>query len=234
VPHPTPINPNEFISALRPYLHGQDLNGMVAHLRQHWPDYKQIAQLFDCPDCDARKVAALAYGLVGGRCSLNKLVPLLKDPDPVVAQMAEHAMWSVWFRLGTPEANHEVCRGTRALNRREFDTAIQHFTRAITVDPTFAEAYNQRAIAKFLLERYPECINDCQKCVDLMPSHFGALAGLGHCHAHEGQLSLALACYERALAINPRMDDVRQTVEELRQQFHPDETGECCSDGDQQ
>jgi len=233
VSHVNPINPTEFISAMRPYLHGQDLHGMVKHLRQHWPDHKQIAQLFDCPDCDARKVAALAYGLVGGRCSLNKLVPLLKDSDPVVAQMAEHALWSVWFRLGSPDANQEVCRGSRALGRRDYDRAIEHFTLAITIDPAFAEAYNQRAIAKFLLERYPECIHDCRKCVELMPCHFGALAGLGHCHAHEGQLTQALACYEKALAINPHMDDVRQAVEALRDQASAGDE-ECCPGTDEQ
>jgi tetratricopeptide (TPR) repeat protein len=190
---------------------------MVACLRERWPDHKQIAGLFQSSDTDARKVAALAYGLVGGQCSLAKLVPLLKDDDPVLAQMAEHAMWSVWFRLGSPDANHQVCRGTRALNRRDFDHAIEHFTRAIEIDPNFAEAYNQRAIAKFLLERYAECIDDCRRCVELMPFHFGALAGLGHCHAHEGRLVPALKCYEHALSINPHMEDVRQTVAELRE-----------------
>ena len=35
-----------------------------------------------------------------------------------------------------------------------------------------------------------------------MPFHFGALAGLGHCYAHEGKLVPALRCYEQALAIN--------------------------------
>ena len=225
-----PINPSEFVSALRPYLGVQDVAGMAALIRERW-DHKQIADLFTCTDCDARKVAALAYGLVGARCCLKKLVPLLKDPDPVVAQMAEHAMWSVWFRSGTPDANHRLCRGTRALSRGDTEHAIRHFTRAIELDPEFAEAYNQRAIAKFLLERYDECIDDCRKAVQLMPSHFGALAGLGHCHAHEGRLIPALRCYEKALAINPRMEDVRQTIKELRRDVCQRGDDEGCEPG---
>jgi tetratricopeptide (TPR) repeat protein len=216
----TPINPVEFVAALRPYLQAQDLPGMVATIRGRW-DYRQIADLFDCPNCDARKVAALAYGLVGGKCSLERLTPLLKDEDTVTAQMAEHAMWSVWFRLGTPEANHQVCRGSQALSRGDYDHAISHFTRAIALDPNFAEAYNQRGLAKFLQEQYDACIEDCRQAVRLMPSHFGALAGLGHCHAHEGRLVPALRCYEKALAINPRMDDVRQAVAVLRARLCP-------------
>ena len=199
---------------------------MVEMIKGRW-DHKQIAELFACPDCDARKVAALAFGLVGSKCCLKKLVPLLRDADPVVAQMAEHAMWSVWFRSGTPDANHQVCRGTRALSRGDTEHAIEHFTRAIELDPNFAAAYNQRAIAKFLLERFEDCIDDCRMTVELMPFHFGALAGLGHCHAHEGRLVPALKCYEKALAINPHMDDVRQTVEELRERLCLLRDGEC-------
>lgn len=199
---------------------------MVDMIQARW-DHKQIADLFASADCDARKVAALAFGLVGAKCCLTKLVPLLGDEDPVVAQMAEHAMWSVWFRSGTPDANHQVCRGTRALGRGDTEHAIEHFSRAIELDPQFAEAYNQRAIANFLLERFEDCVGDCRKAVELMPFHFGALAGLGHCHAHDGRLVPALKCYEKALAINPHLDDVRQTVNELRERLCLLRDGDC-------
>lgn len=199
---------------------------MVDLIRKRW-DHRQIADLLACQDCDARKVAALACGLVGTKCCLEKLVPLLRDPDAVVAQMAEHAMWSVWFRSGTADANHQLCRGTRALERGDTEHAIEHFSRAITLDPEFAEAYNQRAIAKFLLERYSDCVDDCRMAVQLMPFHFGAWAGLGHCHAHDGRLVPALKCYEKALTINPHLDDIRQTVDELRDRLCIERKRDC-------
>ena len=134
--------------------------------------------------------------------------------------MAEHALWSIWFRCGSSEeANRELCRGTKALNHRDFDKAISHFTRATEIDPNFAEAYNQRAIAKYLQERYDESIQDCLRTVELMPCHFGAWAGLGHCHAHEGHLQEAVDSYDRALKINPHMECVGQMIRELRQKL---------------
>lgn len=192
--------------------------GLVALLTQRW-SHREIATLFDCDDLDARKVAALAFGLVGKKCCVNKLVPLLKDPDPMTSQMAEHALWSVWFRGGNAKANHELARGTRALNRRDFEHAIEHFSRAIDCDPTFSEAYNQRAIVHYLMEQYDLSIADCQRTVEHMPIHFGAWAGMGHCHAHEGNLAEAVQCYERALEINPGLEGVRQAVTELRSQL---------------
>jgi tetratricopeptide (TPR) repeat protein len=130
--------------------------------------------------------------------------------------MAEHALWSIWFRCGTESANHELCRGTKAMNRRDWSVAISHFTRAIEIDPTFAEAYNQRAIVKYLQERFDESIQDCLRAVELMPCHFGAWAGMGHCHAHAGHLQEAVDSYDRALKINPHMECVMQMVSELR------------------
>ena len=210
-----PIDPAEFVAAVQPLLVGCDAPGLISLVRSRWTD-DQITSLFRCENADVRKVAALSISLVGGKDCLPDLAPLLKDPDPVVNQMAEHAMWSVWFRSGLPEANHELCRGSKALNRRDFTHAVRHFDRAIEIDPTFAEAYNQRAVVHYLLEEYGESIDDCRRTVERMPDHFGAWAGMGHCHAHEGDLAEAVRCYERALEINPHLEGVRQAIGELR------------------
>ena len=215
VPVP-PINPEQFVASVTPMLAGQDLGALVTLLKSNWT-HSQIATLFTSPNADARKVSAFAFGLVGQKCCVNKLAPLLKDPDPMVHQMAEHALWSVWFRSGSAEANHEVCRGSKALNRRDFEHALAHFNRAVDLDPSFAEAYNQRAIVHYLCERYAESIEDCHRAVSRMPCHFGAWAGMGHCYAHLGKLDEAIRSYEKALEINPRLEGVKQGIEELRE-----------------
>jgi tetratricopeptide (TPR) repeat protein len=110
----------------------------------------------------------------------------------------------------------ELCRGSKALNRRDFDRAMEHFSRAIELDPTFAEAYNQRAIVHYLREAYEDSIADCLRTIERMPCHFGAWAGMGHCHAHGGRLAEAVRCYEKALKINPHLEGARQAVQEMR------------------
>ena len=117
--------------------------------------------------CDARKVASLALSLVGCRKCVEKLVGQLKDPDPMTNEMAEHALWSIWFRCGNTEANSHVAHGCEALSRREFDEAIIYFTNAIEADPVFAEAYNQRAIASYLTDQFRDSIDDCEKATEL-------------------------------------------------------------------
>jgi tetratricopeptide (TPR) repeat protein len=211
----TSIDADEFIEIVQPLLAAQDVNALYTTLRSHW-SADQILSLLASPNADARKVAAFALGLVGTKCCVPKIAEQLKHEDVIVNQMAEHALWSIWFRCGSKEANNQLGRGAQALGRRDFDHAIEHFSNAVEIDPTFAEGYNQRAIVHYLQERYHDSIKDCKACIQLMPCHFGAWSGQGHCHAHLGQIRHAIASYEHALQINPHLDCLREAVGEMR------------------
>jgi len=215
VPTRDDIDAREFVTAVKPLLERRDLPGLVRLLSGKWTA-AQIVSLLHADCCDTRKVAALSLSLVGCRECLPDLVRQLRDPDPMINQMAEHAVWSIWFRMGTPQANCEVHRGVKAMDRRDFDAAVEHFTRAIGLSPTFAEAYNQRATAHYLLERYDDSIADALAAVQHCPEHFGAWAGLGHCYACLGQINPAIEAYERALSINPRLECLHEAIAELK------------------
>ena len=197
-----------------PPLERQDCPALIATLRANWTD-RQIVSLLASDCCDARKCAALALALVGTPACMADLAAQLADADPMVNQMAEHAMWSIWFRGGSSEACRHLARGAELLTARDADAAAECFTCAITASPGFAEAYNQRALAHYLAERFRPSIADARRAVELMPTHFGAWAGMGHCHAHLGELPDALACYRRALRINPHLECVRELAAEL-------------------
>lgn len=214
-----PIHPVDFIERVQPLLEKKDLPGLLSLLRSRWTK-DQIKELLRGPDRDARKVAALALSFVGTRCCINPLAEQLKDPDPMINEMAEHALWSIWFRCGSPEANGLLAHGAEALDRRCFERAEELFTQAIEADPKFAESYNQRGIVRYLTERYAESIEDCRAAVERMPCHFGAWAGMGHCHAHLGQTGEAIRCYEKALEVNPHLNCIREAVETLQCQRH--------------
>jgi tetratricopeptide (TPR) repeat protein len=212
------INPLEFVQSVQPLLESRDCAGLLELLKSRW-SIEQIVAILTGPHEDARKVAALSLSLVGCRECLPALARQLKDPDPMVNQLAEHAMWSIWLRGGSAEANHEVCRGAKAISQGDYHHAIEHFNQALQICPKFSEAYNQRAIAHYLMQRYDASILDCEKAVELMPIHFGAWAGLGHCEAHQGRLARAVECYEKALSINPHMCQVREAIDQLKLQI---------------
>jgi tetratricopeptide (TPR) repeat protein len=215
---PFAIEPQTFVSVVRPLLESNDPQGLVDAIHTRW-NTGQVARLLTSPDRDARKVALVCLAMVGDRCCIEAVQTQLADPDATINEMAEHALWSIWCRLGSAQSNAELCRGSKAMACRCIDQAIDHFDNAIAADPQFAEAYNQRAIARFLKEQFEESIADCRKAVRLMPGHFGALAGMGHCFLHLGQLDHALRAYERAIAINPQLHCVGQTVTEISRQL---------------
>ena len=215
VPH---IDPDHFVATVQPALECKDAAKLLALLKSKWTG-PQIISILRSGHEDARKVAAVCLSLVGCDQCIKEIAPLLQDEDPVVNQLAEHAMWSIWFRGGTPEANHQLARGAQALGRRDTLHAISHFDRAIQLSPNFSEAYNQRAIARFLLDDHESSLADCKRAIELMPYHFGAWAGTGHNHAHLRRWRCAAESYERALAINPHMNAIREAVTELREKL---------------
>jgi tetratricopeptide (TPR) repeat protein len=213
-----PIDAEGFVAAVKPLLEARDLEGLWTLLRHRWRS-EQITALLNDRNHDARKVAALALSLVGGQCCVDDLARRLRDPDPMTGEMAEHALWSIWFRLGSEEANHHLGRGAQHIHRMEYEQAIEHFDQAVELSPQFAEAYNQRGIALYLLEQFEASIADCCRAVELMPCHFGAWSGMGHCLAHLGRYREAIAAYDRALVINPRLDCIREAVAELHKKL---------------
>jgi tetratricopeptide (TPR) repeat protein len=208
------IDPGQFVAAVQPLLERRDVGGLCRLLESRW-SCDQLRTLLHSDHLDAKKVALLAVGLVGTPCVAGELAVELRHPDKIVNEMAEHALWSVWFRGGSPAANHELARGAQALERRDFPHAIGHFDRAIAESPDFAEAYNQRALAHYLMENYEPSIADGAAAVERMPCHFGALAGMGHCYAHLGKPREAVESYRRALEVNPHLDCVRQAIDEI-------------------
>src|SRR5690349_2854458 len=89
---PPPINPQEFISTLGPSLSVGNVEAALAHVRSRWTCCQIISLLKD-KSCDVRKVAALALSLVGEASAIHPLAVALHDADPMVTNVAEHALW---------------------------------------------------------------------------------------------------------------------------------------------
>lgn len=215
---PQPIDPRHFVRTISPTLERRDVRGTIRTIHEHWT-MSQVVEMLDCDDCDAKKMAAVALSLIGCEKCLDSLAKQLKHSDRMVGQMAEHAMWSIWFRSGNEEAKSLFAKASAAFGARDLDRAITLFGKAIAADPTFAEAYNQRAMVFYLQERFDESLKDCTIATELMPLHFGAWAGAGHCHACLGEPAEAIACYERAKEINPHLECVDDLIAELRESF---------------
>jgi tetratricopeptide (TPR) repeat protein len=144
------------------------------------------------------------------------LVKALRDGNPTVRALAERAMWQLWSRSGDEEVDRLFAIGLEQMTRRQGDTAVETFTRIIQRRPDFAEGWNKRATVYYLLGQYEKSLADCDEVLKRNPYHFGALSGYGMIYLQLDRPAQALDYFERALAVNPNMGSVEETVETLR------------------
>jgi len=134
---------------------------------------------------------------------IDSLLAALKDTDEVNRNLATDALWQLWFNQKGEAGYQLLQRSQQLLSEGALEAAEALLSKTIQDFPDFSEAWNRRAVMYFLQNRYEEAIVDCQRVVDLVPYHFGALHGLGLCYASTGQYSEAIQAFRRALEVQP-------------------------------
>jgi tetratricopeptide (TPR) repeat protein len=166
------------------------------------------------PANDARRAAVMALGLTGTMDSNKALADRLHDGDAQVRRLAADALWAVWFRADS-EANARELQ--KVMRMRDAQQALTAYEALLKKAPSFAEAYNQRAILYFRLEQYDKSIADCETVLKLNPCHFGAQSGLGQGYLKLRKPKLALPALQEALRINPNLQGVEETIRALEE-----------------
>lgn len=131
-------------------------------------------------------------------------------------QEYEDKIVSAFERSGSASMDLLLERGQNALNSADFSKAVEHLSALIDHAPDFAEGYNARATAYYLMDEYGLSIADIRETLIRNPRHFGALAGLGFIYEDLGELEGALAAYLAAQAVHPHMDSVNAAIERLQ------------------
>jgi len=91
--------------------------------------------------------------------------------------------------------------------------------------PTHLQAYNKRATVLYLMQRYEAAIADCHVALAMNQYHFAAASGLGMCAGAVGDNAGALAAFQQAVAINPRLRHLRQHIMQLRAMVQEEQRG---------
>jgi tetratricopeptide (TPR) repeat protein len=114
---------------------------------------------------------------------IDKLLLDLKNSDPNIRERATRQLWSIWFWQKGKIPLEQIEESERLLSEGNVVGATSILDDLVDALPDFAEAWNRRAVLKFMNQNYERAIADCQKAIELNPVHFGALHGLGLCHA---------------------------------------------------
>lgn len=160
-----------------------------------------------------RRAATLALGMLGDYGSNAVLGRALVDEDRMVRLLAANGIRKLWHWAGTPAERQELGVLVRLNFNRQYRAALRHATALVTAAPSYAEAWNQRAIANYHVKRYNASVRDCRQALELNPYHFEAATGMGQSYLQLGRFRSALESLRRALKLNPDLDGVRVGVQ---------------------
>lgn len=134
---------------------------------------------------------------------IHTLLADLKNSDEAVRDRATEELWRIWFQQKGVMGLRRLQEAQTLLESGEATQAEALLSEVIGSMPDFAEAWNRRAVLYFTMGYYQKAIVDCQEVIRLNPIHFGALHGLGLCHAALGNYTTAIQWFHRALEIQP-------------------------------
>ena len=98
-----------------------------------------------------------------------------------------------------PQAQANVQAGTLSLREWKIPHAIAAFTRAIEIEPKYAEAYAKRGLAYYRTGQYKAAIADYTRTLDFKRYHADAYASRGDAYRALGETQHAISDYSASL-----------------------------------
>ena len=121
-----------------------------------------------------------------------------------------------WARSGSSTADLLMTRAQTAIKEKRLELAIELLDRVISLEPDWAEGWNQRANALFLAGDPIRSMLDIGETLKREPRHYGAMMGLGTILRQQGDDKRAMVAYRRALEIYPQLEPVKNAVDSLK------------------
>ena len=95
------------------------------------------------------------------------------------------------------------CRGNVLFDKKKYDVAISDYTKAIELNPMFADAYYNRGNAYVNIKKYTKAIKDYTKAIALNPKGADFYLERGNVYAMKKDYDQSIADYARAIDLNP-------------------------------
>ena len=149
---------------------------------------------------------------------LNRLFNELKINNVALVYGTEQKIWEIWSTHPTDDKlTIELSKGTDLMQGSTLSQSIEIFSDLIELDPNWAEAWNKRATALYLIGDYEGSQKDIDKVLELEDRHFGALAGQGLVNIKLENYEKAIESYKRAQEIYPAMQSPKIMIEQIEQ-----------------
>jgi tetratricopeptide (TPR) repeat protein len=151
------------------------------------------------------------------RAAIDKLLGALQSaPSEEIAGPLEQQIRQLWLNSGTPAVTLLMSRGLREMKADANQDAIEDFSAAITLDPNLAEAYHQRAVARYSSGDTPGAVADIQATLQREPRSFAAFETLATIAEARKDWKGAYAAWQKVLEIDPKTPGGQERLKDLR------------------
>lgn len=174
-------------------------------------------------------IAAEAVAVAPGPAATSRLpsaspldelfAELKRERNEAAAGRIASRIWDVWLRSGSATTDLLMSRANTAIEKKSFPVALDLLDQVVLLQPGFAEARNRRATVHFMMRNFAKSMSDIEATLELEPRHFGALSGMASIMKETGRRELALAAFERTLALYPMMRSAQAEVATLSEEL---------------
>ncbi len=144
---------------------------------------------------------------------------LLETKNDIEINQIVQNIWKIWYETNDPLIEADFYRGLESMRTGDIIMSVAFFTRVIEKKPNFAEAWNKRATAYFLLGNYYKSMSDINITLKLEPRHFGAMDGMGLIFIEYKQFDKAIEIYNQMLKIFPYDKSIIEKIEKVRKKI---------------
>ena len=124
-------------------------------------------------------------------------------------------IWEIWLDPSDPSIKKDFNIALSLMKKFRYKQSIFFLSRVIDKNPNFAEAWNKRATAYFIVGDIERSIFDINKTLILEPRHFGAMDGLALINIRYKNYHQAIKIYEEILKILPQDLNAIKRIEQL-------------------
>lgn len=139
--------------------------------------------------------------------------------DPETARQIAESIERLWLKSFSDTANLLMQRAGEAARAGQSPLALSIFDKLVVIEPEWAEAWNQRATARFHAGDTEGAMADISQVLKHEPRHFGALTGMGVILRSAGLSERALEVFKKAQSLYPLNPDIQKQIENLTREI---------------
>ena len=164
-------------------------------------------------------LGAAAQTQADKKAAIAEMLDALRSaPDEDASRRIESRLRRMQIEAGTAAVTLLMARGLRELSAGQHEEAIAAFDDAIVLDPDLAEAFHQRAVARFRAGDSAAAMADLAETLKREPRAYAAFRTMAEIFAAREDWKQAHAAWRKALELAPHMAGGQEKLRELERQ----------------